>query len=80
MPEVADAHFGLAVLALEHKKNAEVPRLLAVDALLLGVAYADPQSEKNARSDEDAVSWDCEAADVKQLGEHGTSLIDAGRS
>jgi hypothetical protein len=24
LPEVADAHFGLAVLALEHKKNAEV--------------------------------------------------------
>ena len=58
--------------------DAEVPRVLRLDALARGVADADPQAKKNAGGDKDSVGGYCEAADMKKLRKHRTSLLDAG--
>ena|SRR5580704_8357403 len=39
----------------QHHQNAEIPGLLAIDALLFGVANADPEAEENAQRNQKTV-------------------------
>ena len=54
----------------EYDENAEIPRVIAVDALLLGVAHADPKPDEHAGSDQHAISRQVEAAYLKKSREH----------
>src|ERR1022692_119069 len=54
----------------ELNHDAKVPGIVAVDALLLGIAYADPKPDQNARGDENTVGGQVEAANLKKSGEH----------
>lgn len=54
----------------EHDENAQIPCIVAIDALLLGVAHADPEPDEDARGDEESVGGQIEAANVKKLREH----------
>ncbi len=51
-------------------EDAKIPGIVAVDALLLGIAHADPKADEHARSDENAVSGQIETANVKKSREH----------
>ncbi len=62
----------------EDEGDAEVPGVFGFDALLLGIADADPEADENACGDEDAVGRDAEAADLEEAREH--LLLDAGRA
>ena len=48
----------------------EIPGIVAVDALLLGIADADPEPDQHARGDQDAIGGQVETANVKKSGEH----------
>src|ERR1700690_1064493 len=52
----------------QHDQNAEVPGIVSVDPLLLGIADADPKADQHARSDENAISGQVETANVKESG------------
>ena len=39
----------------ENNEDAKVPGIVAIDALLLRIAHADPEPDQNARSDEDTI-------------------------
>ena len=43
------------------------------DALLLGIADADPEADQDAGGDQDAVGGDAEGADLEESGEHCVS-------
>jgi hypothetical protein len=54
----------------ENDQDAKIPGIVAVDALLFGVAHADPKPDQHARSDENAIRGKIETANVKKSGEH----------
>src|SRR5271156_813587 len=54
----------------EHHKNAKIPGIVAVDALLLRIAHADPKPNQDAGGDQHAISGQVETANVKKSGEH----------
>src|SRR4029434_3660382 len=56
--------------AAQYDEDAEVPRLVGIDALLGRVAYADPESKEDAVGDQKAIRWQKEAAEMKKLGVH----------
>ena len=39
----------------EDNQNAKVPGIVAIDALLLGIAHADPKPDQHSRCDQDAI-------------------------
>src|SRR5208282_515625 len=51
-------------------ENAKIPGIVAVDALLLRIAHADPNPDQHARGDQDTVGGQVETANVKKSGEH----------
>src|ERR1700676_2174216 len=54
----------------EDNEDAKIPGIVAIDALLLGIADADPKTDKHARGDQDTVGGQVETANVKKSGEH----------
>src|SRR5580692_3692092 len=54
----------------QHHKNAEVPRIVPIDPLLLRVAHADPQTDQHAQRDEESVGGQTEIANMKESREH----------
>src|SRR5215470_5426844 len=63
----------------EHHVDAQIPGVVAVDALLLGVADADPQAKQYARRDKESIGGQIEAANMKESRKHVSSL-DAEKS
>src|SRR5579872_1294591 len=56
-PIVDDVQDLRADNAAEHDQNAQVPRLVAVNAEALGIADADPEADQDAQGDEESVGW-----------------------
>src|ERR1019366_1405161 len=54
----------------ENNEYAKIPRIVAVEALLLGIAHADPKPDQHARSDQHAISGQVETANLEKSGEH----------
>ncbi len=54
----------------ENNEDAEIPGIVAIDALLLGIADTDPKSDQYARGDQDTIGRQVETANVKKSGEH----------
>jgi len=54
----------------EHNENAKIPGVIAIDALLLRIAHADPKSDQHAGSDQHAISRQVETAYLKKSWEH----------
>src|SRR6266404_6580185 len=54
----------------QNYKDSEVPGVVAVDALLFGVAYADPHSDQHARRNQQAIGGKAEIANMKKSGKH----------
>ena len=53
----------------QHHQNPEIPCVVTVDALLLGVADADPKPNQHAGRDQQAVGRQAEVANVKESRE-----------
>jgi len=63
----------------ENNENAKVPGIVAIDALLLGIAHADPEPDEDARSDQYPVGGEIETANLEKSGEHvGLDAPDVG--
>ena len=54
----------------EDDENAEVPGMIAVVAEALGVAHADPETEKDSECHEESVGRKEKTPDMKKLREH----------
>jgi len=54
----------------EHDENTEIPGVVAINALFLGIADADPESDQDARSDEESIGRQVETANMKKLWKH----------
>src|SRR5271163_174565 len=76
-PVVDDVEHLGADDAAEDDENAQVPRLVAVNAEAFGIAHADPQADQDAGGDQESIGGEKETADMEELGEHG--LLDAGK-
>src|ERR1700730_15075765 len=50
----------------EDNEDAKIPGIVAIDALLLGIADADPEPDQHARSDQDSVGGQVETANMKK--------------
>src|SRR5712692_9206074 len=49
----------------QNDQDTQVPGIIAVDTLLLGIAHADPKADQYARCDQQTIGRQAEAADVK---------------
>src|SRR3989442_7706082 len=54
----------------QNDQDAQVPGIIAIDALFLGIAYADPKPDQYARSDQQAIGRQTEAANVEESRKH----------
>jgi len=50
----------------EDDEDAEVPGVISVDAMLLGVANADPKTDEDSKRDQESVSRYIKVADMKK--------------
>src|SRR5947207_2351688 len=64
----------------ENDCNAKIPGILSFYALLGRVANADPKADKNTERDQHAIRRYSKMAELKESGEHESSLLDAGRT
>ena len=62
----------------QHHEDAEVPGVIAIDALLFRIADADPEPEQHAGGDQHTIGRQVEIANVKKSREHVS--LDAMRS
>ena len=51
-------------------RDTQVPSVLSFDALLLGVADADPETDQYAGRNQDSVGGDAKTADMEELWKH----------
>src|SRR5574337_2056616 len=74
----------------QNHKNSKMPCMLRIDALLLGIAHADPEPDQHSQGHQETVSWKTKVAYVKKSRKHylvrcvkpgfaTTSLTDCGR-
>src|SRR5882672_10619598 len=56
--------------ASQNHEDSQVPGIIAVDALLFGIADADPQPDQDASRDQQAIGWQAEIAYVKESRKH----------
>ena len=54
----------------ENDEDAKIPGIVAIDALLLGIADTDPEPDQHARGDQDAIGRQVETANMKKSGKH----------
>jgi len=54
----------------EHHEDTQVPRVVAINALLLGIADADPEPQQDAGCDKHTVRRQVKVADLKKSREH----------
>ena len=54
----------------ENNEDAKIPAIVAIDALLLGIADADPEPDQHARGDQDTIGGQVETANMKKSGKH----------
>ncbi len=54
----------------QDNQNPEVPCVLRIDSLSLGVAHADPQTDEHADRDQKAIRGHTEVTDMKKSGKH----------
>src|SRR5262249_45972308 len=55
----------------QYRQDPKVPGIVAVDALLFGIPYADPKPEQHARGDQETIRGQTEIANVKESRKHG---------
>ncbi len=56
--------------AAQHDHDAQIPGVVRIDALLAGVADADPQTEQHSYRNKDTVCGKEKLADMKKLRKH----------
>lgn len=54
----------------QNDENPKVPGVIAIDALLFGIANTDPESDQYTRGDQQAISRQAKVANVKESGKH----------
>src|SRR6266404_2740985 len=73
MPEGESGSESITGAKRRHVPPAYIPgchQKRAVDALLFGVAYADPHSDQHARRNQQAIGGQAEIANMKKSGKH----------
>src|SRR6266446_6496961 len=54
----------------QYDQDAQVPGIIAINALLLGIAHADPKADQYAGCDQQTIGRQAETANVEESGEH----------
>jgi len=54
----------------QHHQNSKVPGMLRIDALFLGITYADPQPDQHSNGDQKAIGGKAEITKMKESGQH----------
>ena len=54
----------------QYDGDTKIPSIRRLDALLGGVADADPEADQHASRDQDSVCWYGEVTELKESGEH----------
>src|SRR5712664_4260589 len=70
IPLVDDEQYLGAKNPRQNDQDAQVPGIIAIDALLFGIAYADPEPDQYARCDQQTIGRQTETANVEESGEH----------
>src|SRR5712692_5772699 len=56
--------------ARQNDQDAQIPGIIAIDALLFGIANADPEADQYAGCNQQAIGRQAETANVEESGEH----------